>query len=309
MLDTYRLVRLAATLVFGFSSFAVAQRTATSGTFVLHKFAKAIGSEAYSIEAKDGSYTLTSHFKFTDRGKEVPLETTFVAEAATMKPISYLAKGKASRFSDLDDVVTVSGYTVSITRSGKSATQTTSEPWFVADGYSPVAMQEQMMRWWLSHDRPKSFTVYPSQTKVRIDPAGNLTIAGVPAHGYTVSGLIWGQESLWMDDLQNLIALVSTDAEFDHFEAIRQPYEADLDVFIAAAVKADLSALATLTATSRMAPASKLAIVGATLEDSTAAALADPLADIHNTRTVWRTVSQGAVYDPAPLWQSVGFLP
>ena len=36
---------------------------------------------------------------------------------------------------------------------------------------------------------------------------------------------------------------------------------------------------------------------------------ADPLADVHNTRAVWRTVSQGAVYDPAPLWQSVGFLP
>jgi len=172
----------------------------------------------------------------------------------------------------MDDAVTVSGDTVSITRSGKSETQTASEPWFVTDEYSPVAMQEQMMRWWLSHDRPESFTVYPSQTKVRIDLAGNLTIAGVPAHGYTVSGLIWGQESLWMDDSQNLIALVSTDAEFDHFEAIRQPHEADLDVFIAAAVKADLSALATLTATSRMAPASKLAIMGATLEDSTGAA-------------------------------------
>jgi imidazolonepropionase-like amidohydrolase len=36
---------------------------------------------------------------------------------------------------------------------------------------------------------------------------------------------------------------------------------------------------------------------------------ADPLTDIRNTRAVWRTVSQGAVYDPAPLWQSVGFLP
>jgi hypothetical protein len=35
----------------------------------------------------------------------------------------------------------------------------------------------------------------------------------------------------------------------------------------------------------------------------------DPLIDIHNTRTVWRTVAAGAVYDPAPLWQSVGFLP
>jgi hypothetical protein len=36
---------------------------------------------------------------------------------------------------------------------------------------------------------------------------------------------------------------------------------------------------------------------------------ADPLADIHNTRAVWRTVAAGAVYDPAPLWKSVGFLP
>jgi hypothetical protein len=36
---------------------------------------------------------------------------------------------------------------------------------------------------------------------------------------------------------------------------------------------------------------------------------ADPLADIHNTRAVWRTVSKGTVYEPGPLWQSVGFLP
>jgi imidazolonepropionase-like amidohydrolase len=36
---------------------------------------------------------------------------------------------------------------------------------------------------------------------------------------------------------------------------------------------------------------------------------ADPLADIHNSRTVWRTVAAGAVYDPAPLWRSVGFTP
>jgi hypothetical protein len=34
---------------------------------------------------------------------------------------------------------------------------------------------------------------------------------------------------------------------------------------------------------------------------------ADPLADIHNTRKVWRTVAAGAVYEPGPLWESVGF--
>ena len=36
---------------------------------------------------------------------------------------------------------------------------------------------------------------------------------------------------------------------------------------------------------------------------------ADPLSDIHNTRSVWRTVAGGVVYNPAPLWRSVGFLP
>ncbi len=30
---------------------------------------------------------------------------------------------------------------------------------------------------------------------------------------------------------------------------------------------------------------------------------------IYNARAVWRTVVAGAVYDPAPLWQSVDFVP
>ena len=36
---------------------------------------------------------------------------------------------------------------------------------------------------------------------------------------------------------------------------------------------------------------------------------ADPLADIHNTRRIVKTIAGGAVYDPAPLWESVGFTP
>jgi hypothetical protein len=238
---------------------------------VLHKFAREIGSETYSIVAKDETYTLTSHFLFTDRGHKVPWETTFVAAAAGMTPRSYAAKGQASRLSNMDDTLGVTGNTISITRSGNTETQTASRPWFITDGYSPVAMQEQMMRWWLTHGQPAEFTVYPSKAVVHILPASTLTVSGLAAHGYTVSGLIWGQESLWVDNSQNLVALVSTDAEFDHFEAVRQPYQQSLGVFIAAAVQADLAALTKLTAAARMAPARILAITGATLDDSTGA--------------------------------------
>jgi hypothetical protein len=36
---------------------------------------------------------------------------------------------------------------------------------------------------------------------------------------------------------------------------------------------------------------------------------ADPLADIHNTRGILKTIAGGAIYDPAPLWESVEFKP
>ncbi|HEX3470558.1 MAG TPA: amidohydrolase, partial [Silvibacterium sp.] len=271
MLDLYRRIGLAISFMLAASYVAAQQAPATSGTFVLHKFAKNIGSETYSIEGKGDTYTLNSHFLFADRGTKVPLETTFIAGSRDMAPHSYVAKGKASRLSDMDDTLTVDGNDVSITRSGKKETQTASGPWFITDGYSPVAMQEQMMRWWLTHGKPAEFTVYPSKARVRIEPAETINVDGLAAHGYTVSGVIWGQQSLWMDDAQNLIALVSTDAEFDHFEAVRQAYEAKLGVFIASAVQADLAALTKLTATARMAPARSLAITGATLEDSTGA--------------------------------------
>src|SRR6202035_1115961 len=91
-------------------------------------------------------------------------------------------------------------------------------------------------------------------TKVRIEPAAALNVGGKAAHGYTVAGLIWGQECLWVDEAQNLVALVSTDAEFDHFEAVREAYESSLNDFIASAVQSNLAALPRLSASGRVPP-------------------------------------------------------
>lgn len=248
----------------------------TSGTFTLHKFSAAIGQETYTIESSGGSYTLTSHFKFTDRSTPVPLETTFVATSNGMQPVSYSAKGRSSRATDMDDHLNVKDGSLSMDISGKASTVTPTGPWFITDGYSPVAMQEQMMRWWKSHGQPSTFTVYPAAAQVHIQPAHDLTANGHKLHGYTVAGLIWGEESLWLDDTENLVALISTDAEFDHFEAVRAAYEPNLNQFISAAVDANLAALQKLTASARVKPAKTLAIVGATLEDSTGA---PPIAD------------------------------
>ena len=46
-----------------------------------------------------------------------------------------------------------------------------------------------------------------------------------------------------MDGNNNLAALVSTDAEFDHFEAVREEYEPALTKFVASAARDEMAAL------------------------------------------------------------------
>ena len=147
-------------------SLAFAQQLAATGTFVLHTFAQPIGKETYNIVAADGTYTLSSHFFFTDRSTTVPLETTFTAHTADMQRVRYAAKGKSSRLSPMNDTITFTDPVFRVNVNGQKTTLTPAGAWFVADGYSPVAMREQMMRWWLLYEKPAPFTVNTSGAMV-----------------------------------------------------------------------------------------------------------------------------------------------
>lgn len=258
-------------LVCVVSSGALAQMSEERGTFVLHKFAKAIGKETYALTTADGRQTLTSDFLFTDRGSPVPLKTIYVATTAG-QPVSLTQEGRSSRMSPMRDEfkLDTTAQQLSMVRNGKSETIAASPGAFLIDGYSPVAMQQMLLRYWLAHGKPAEIPTPPTGS-VHIQPAGDITVQGKKVHGYVVSGLIWGVESLWMDDSQNLVALVSTDAEFDHFEAVRDDYESALATFIATAAKDDLEALRKITASARQKPAKRLVIANVTLIDGTGA--------------------------------------
>ncbi len=264
---------------------APAAATPESGTFILHKFAKANGKETYSLQQNSNRQILTSDFLFTDRGSPVPLKTTFTA-AADLRPISLVSNGSVSRASalDLDIQIPPGSSTAAISLNGKSSAAPLPATFFTIEGYAPASLQQMLLRYWLSHGRPASLPILPSGS-VQIHPAGTLDVQ-LSGHsetltGYTIGGLIWGEESLWLNPQQQLVALVSTDAEFDHFEAVREAYEPDLNLFIGHAVTADLNALDRLTASapggtphpSGPVPETKLlAITGGTLIDGSGAA-------------------------------------
>jgi len=232
-----------------------------SGTYRLYKFEQAIGEERYTLSRERGSVVLTDTFLFTDRGTDVPLETTFRA-AADLTPLSFDSRGKSSRTSNVDVAVRVQNRTAAVRQLQQSTEMHPPARFFVINGYSPVAQQMVMLRYWLGHGSPPRLSVVP-QGSVHIRRRGvervSVNGAAVTLTRYSISGLIWGQEVLWLDAGRKLVALVGNDAEFDHFEATAEGYESMLPDFVAKAAQDGMEALAELSERLRVTQQGRLA--------------------------------------------------
>ncbi|MGB9122218.1 MAG: amidohydrolase family protein, partial [Candidatus Angelobacter sp.] len=143
---------------------------------------------------------------------------------------------------------------------------------FDIQGYAPVSVQMMLVRYWRSHGSPKTLKTLP-RGEVQIQDQGTeaFTIGSrkIQLHKLSVRGLIWGMESLWMDEQDHLVALVSVDAEMDHFEAVAEGYEDGLTNFVAGAARDGMANLAKVAAGFTAQPASVTAIVGGRLIDGT----------------------------------------
>ncbi len=252
-----------------------------TGKFRLHKFEQPIGEETYTITHDGGTLTLKTDFAFTDRWTKVPLSATLKA-ADDYTPQSFTIQGKTSRMSGIDSAVEISGAKATI-RQGNSQgnsqgesknTRTVAVPqtFFTISGYAPVAMQMALIRYWRSHGSPAHLPALPSgELQIQDRGAEAIDIDGhsLQAERFTIRGLIWGMETLWMDNGNNLAALVSTDAEFDHFEAVREEYEPALAKFVASAARDEMAALSELGQSLPGRRSGTFAFVGATVINTT----------------------------------------
>ena len=282
-----RILRTASAVVVLFTgSLALAQNlpnpdpaVVEQGKFTLHKFEQPIGEETYEIRREGDSLAVKVDFKFTDRGTAVPLTATFRG-APDLTPQSCEIKGKTARPISIDEAVNIANGTVHLrSRDKQTDTALPGGPFFTIAGYAPATMQMLMVRYWAGHGSPAQLPTLPSGS-VKIKPRGqdvvHLGDKDEKLDRFTVEGLIWGRETLWFDSNRSLVAEVSTDAEFDHFEAIRDGYEKALGDFVGMAGADGMSALSDISKGIPGSHSETLAIVGATLIDGTGA---DPLSD------------------------------
>src|SRR5271170_7129005 len=282
LIRTWRIGPLSAALFITFLALALAKplpltvfaQSSTpveQGKFILHKLEQPIGEETYQITRDGDALNAKIDFKFTDRSSPVPLTATF-SSANDWTPRSFEIKGKNSRQTDIDEAVEVQSEKIRLRDRDKWTEAARPPQFFTIAGYAPTTMQMLLVRYWATHGSPAQLATVP-RGQVKIEPRGAdaVSIDGKEQRfdRFTIEGLIWGRETLWFDANRNLVAAVTTDAEFDHFEAIREGYESGLGTFVGLAGSDGMAALADISKGISGSRAEKIALVGGLLIDGT----------------------------------------
>jgi hypothetical protein len=130
--------------------------------FTLYKWQQRLGFErSYIVRDPKGSEIRTV-FNFTDRSTPVPLAALLRLDRDGT-PMRFQEFGATSRLSDVDDLVVAGKKTLTITQHGATRTATAPARFFVASGYAPVIVTQELVRYWSKHGQPASLPVFTAR--------------------------------------------------------------------------------------------------------------------------------------------------
>jgi imidazolonepropionase-like amidohydrolase len=264
-----RVVQVAAIVVVVALPRASTQVQAPS--FKLSFLGHEIGEEKVTVETGAFGRRITSDFAFTDRGTRVALAATLEL-APDGKPVKLVSKGRTYRLFSTDIEVVREGDRVRVRDEAKpeEIIELRGRPFFPVDAYAPIAVQEELIKFWMANGRPKEIVA---------PPAGVLTVSsrGV-AQGVerlAIEGVVWGTEGAVVDVNSRRLIGLTTWAGNLPFEAAADGHQSRIPEFIR---QSAIDRISELTATTRViAPiaAGAFAVTGARIVEGTETAPID----------------------------------
>jgi imidazolonepropionase-like amidohydrolase len=249
---------------------------ADTGMIRVYLLEHAIGTERYVITRSDSGVTLSDSFDFTDRGGRVELVSE-LRMRGDFTPTHLTAKGRVYRFVNVDTDVDVRGAEATVRTLGDTTRVTLPRDFFALPSYAPLAAQAMLVRYWEQRGRPLRIGVVPG------DPTHPVTIAyrGSETHRlgertvrlrrYSIDGVAWGRETLWLDDSSRFAAIV-TRANMLPLEGVRDDLADLLPALQSAAISDRMRDLGSATDTTRPIADRTFALVGGRIVDGTGAA-------------------------------------
>jgi imidazolonepropionase-like amidohydrolase len=270
-----------------------AQAPAPLPRFSLAFLGHVIGEEKVTVEpTATGGRRITSDFAFTDRGTRIPLMATLELDAKG-EPVHLASKGKTYRLFATDIDVTREGDSARVRDGNNEETiELKGRPFFPVDNYAPIAVQEQLIQFWMSHGRPAEIVAPPAGI-VRIRSV--VTYSSDPPLGavredYTferlaIEGVVWGTESAIVGVKTGHLLALTTWAGNLPFEAVASGSEASVLYFVRRAAEDRIDELATLSKATAPVAAGNYALTGARVVQGTDdAAIEDGVIVIRNGR-------------------------
>jgi imidazolonepropionase-like amidohydrolase len=223
------MVRLAlAALLVG----AMQGRPDTETTLLVSLINRPVGREVFS-ETKDGDATVyAGSLDLTERGGRLQVSSS-LRLASDLTPLAFDVKGRSYRFVNVDATVRVNGGIATVTNLGHTSTFEAPRRFFTAESYAPLSARGLLIRYWEKHGRPAVIPVLPGPRDVRITFRGSdpVIVRGVPLtfRRFDVDGVIWGRETVWLDEDDRLAAIVSR-VHILPLEAVREDLVGQLPV-------------------------------------------------------------------------------
>jgi len=215
---------------FGILLAAVVSTTLSAqerGTLTLHFLELPVGEETYEFQDN----VMHSNFEYTERGSKVALSAT-LRMRPDLTPVEFEAHGRNYRPFSVDATFKAGAAKANVDERG---------PYFTVAGYAPFSVQMMLLRYWLAHGKPARIAHKPGGDDLIIEETGR----DGPLTRYAVANVVWGQESLWLNDRRELAAAVSYAGNLP-IEAVRPDYRAMLPKLIASATADRLKWLTTL---------------------------------------------------------------
>jgi imidazolonepropionase-like amidohydrolase len=234
-------MRLSLTTLLCSAIFSTTLFAEERGTLLLHFLQLPVGQETYEISDD----ILHANFEYTERGSQVALTAT-LRMRPDLTPLEFEAHGRNYRPFTVD--------------ASFKAGADEPAPYFTISGYAPFSVQMMMLRYWLLHGKPPRMSQRPGGDDLLIEETGRdgeLT-------RYAVANVVWGQESLWLNERRELAAAVSYAGNLP-IEAVRPEYRAVLPKLITSAISDRLKWLEKLPV--KPVAEGSFAIVGARLID------------------------------------------
>jgi len=269
--------------IAAFAAFAHAQITPATatpaleqGSFTVHLLLHPIGEEHFWLTRGTAPGTLTMEASFTssDRGMKRTI-------ASSLKMADdYAPRSLEQKSSGVNGAVTlqtaeITARSAAIHEGEKSRTVAVPATSFLLFSATPASGQMMMMRYWKSHHQPAKLPILradPQAPPVEIKFVGQDSIAldgaTVRLQRYTIANLMFGREILWLDE-HNQLAAIMTFAGGLPMEVVNNTYEPAFDQLVHSGVRQEMEDLAQLGKLVAPEASGAFAIVGATLIDGT----------------------------------------